>query len=144
MHNEITILIAEDNIGHLALIKRNLKRAGVGGKVLTFADGQEMLEFIYTDGEVNIDLSSGKYLMILDIRMPKVDGIEVLQRIKGDNRLKQIPIVILTTTDDPLEIEMCYSYGCNIYINKPVQYEEFVKAVQSLGLFSEALSLPMV
>ena len=84
------------------------------------------------------------YILLLDIRMPKVDGIEVLRQIKSDPELKKLPVIIITTTDDPDEIDRCHKLGCNNYLTKPVDYEEFVRAVRQLGLFLSAVELPRI
>jgi CheY-like chemotaxis protein len=82
------------------------------------------------------------YLVLLDIRMPKVDGIEVLRRLKGDEKLRKVPVIMLTTTDDAREVDRCHQLGCNVYIQKPVDYDKFAEAIRRLGLFVTLLVVP--
>ena len=84
------------------------------------------------------------YLVLLDIRMPKVDGIEVLRRIKVDAELRKVPVIMLTTTDDAREVERCHQLGCNVYIQKPIDYDKFTEAIRRLGLFMPLMLVPPV
>ena len=130
----VTILMAEDDDGHAKLVQERFESVGVSNPVLRFRDGQEAWAFL--SGKAGPGLESGKaYLLLLDIRMPGLDGIEVLRRIKRDNRLKSIPVIMLTTTDDPKEVSVCYELGCNNYLVKPVEFEKFAEVVKRLGLF---------
>jgi len=108
MRKETIIIIAEDDEGHAALIKKNLKRAGVSNQVLHFKDGQETLNFLFRRGRGPHRKPGGSYLLLLDIRMPKVDGLEVLRQAKQDKELRRIPIIIITTTDDEREVANCH------------------------------------
>lgn len=141
---EVTILIAEDDDGHAALIRRNLKRAGISNKIIHFQDGEEVLNFFYQKESEDHVENGCSYLLLLDIRMPRVDGVEVLEKLKGDQTYKKIPIIMLTTTDDPREIEKCHQIGCSSYITKPIDYDDFVKAIQQLGLFISITQVPQV
>jgi len=137
-----TILIAEDDDGHAFLIEDNLRRAGVNAPFLRFSDGQEILDFLFgRTGEPRFEAEQ-PYLLLLDIRMPKVDGVAVLRQIKADSRLHKLPVIILTTTDDPREVERCHDLGCNVYMHKPVSYGSFAAAIEKLGLFLSLLQLP--
>ena len=135
-----TILIVDDDEGHAILIRENLEAAGLRNRFEHFRDGQAVLDFFsqrpHRTGE--------SYLMLLDIRMPKVDGIEVLRRLKADAELSKLPVIMLTTTDDSREVERCYELGCNVYIQKPVDYDRFADAIRRLGLFVPLLLLPSV
>ena len=143
MTDDVVILIAEDDEGHFSLIKKNLVRAGIGNEIIRFSDGQETLDYLFgTDGEGIEDRRA--YLLILDIRMPKVDGVKVLEKMRQDERLKRIPVIILTTTDDPAEVERCHRLGCSIYIVKPVEYDDFVDAIRKVGLFLSIVSVPQI
>jgi CheY-like chemotaxis protein len=141
---EITILIAEDDDGHAELIKDNLQEAGVNNPIIRFRNGQEALDFFFAgiDGVEPAWRHDRAYLMLLDIRMPKVDGVEVLRRIKLDQKLKSMPVIMLTTTDDPREISKCYELGCNCYITKPVDYQRFSEMLNRLGLFILVVQVP--
>jgi CheY-like chemotaxis protein len=142
MKEEVTILIAEDDEGHAKLIQKNLHRAGLHNKTLLFRDGREILDFLHGNHPSH-NLEEGKaYLLLLDIRMPRVDGIEVLERIKADPELCKLPVIMVTTTDNPREVESCYNLGCSTYITKPVDYDKFVEAVNQLGFFLMATEIP--
>jgi len=143
MSNEhLVILLAEDDDGHASLIQRNLKRAGVANQVVRVRDGQEALDYIRRQGAYAGRASSAPLLLLLDINMPKVDGVGVLQAIKADLATAQVPVIMLTTTDDPREVNRCYELGCSVYITKPLQYEAFVDALTRLGMFLEIIKVP--
>ncbi len=135
MNKEVVIVIAEDDPGHMALLQMNFKRVGILNEIIHFENGEETLDFFFGDSDGPHSESGTSYLLMLDIRMPKVDGIEVLKKIKRNKTTRKIPTIMVTTTDDPLEIEKCYDLGCNCYFVKPVQYDNFVNAVRQLGLF---------
>lgn len=141
MKKEVTILIAEDDPGHATLIRKNLERAGVSNQIIHFLDGQQVIDFFYSNQAEKYD-PNGSYLLLLDIRMPKLDGMEVLKRIKSDQTLERIPIIMITTTDDPREVSSCHSLGCNSYIVKPIEYNKFVEAIRSLGMYLLVVEVP--
>ncbi len=129
----VTILIAEDDEGHAVLIREHLQEAGLAGPILRFRDGQEVLDYFQGPGR------EGRNLLLLDINMPRVGGVEVLRRLKGDPGTRRTPVIMLTTTDDPREVAVCYDAGCNFYITKPRNFEAFSAALTLLGRF-----LPMI
>lgn len=137
MNNEVIIIIAEDDEGHAGLIMKNLKRSGIINPILHFKDGQEVIDYLNNQVDNN-----ASYILLLDIRMPKMDGTEVLKYVKNKENLKRIPVIMITTTDDPLEIEKCHELGCNNYITKPVEYDNFVNAIRQLGLFLSIVQIP--
>ncbi|MBI9113384.1 response regulator [Maridesulfovibrio ferrireducens] len=139
-YKEMIILIAEDNDGHAELIKEGLKDSGVCNEIIRFSDGKETWDFLSGIGEKVIDKDK-HYLLLLDINMPKMDGVEVLRRMKANKELKEIPIMMLTTTDDPREIEHCYKLGCNVYITKPVDFKAFAETLKRLGLFIQVVKI---
>ena len=141
---EVHLIIAEDDEGHAALIKKNLKRAGFRNHIIHLKDGQEVLDFFFMKGEGTHRVKGKSYLLLLDIRMPKVDGVEVLRQIKKDEALSKMPVIMVTTTDDPKEINHCHELGCSIYVTKPVEYEHFVDAIKKLGLFLTVIKLPKI
>jgi CheY-like chemotaxis protein len=141
---ELTILIAEDDEGHAELIMEHLQDAGVHNKIIRFKNGQEAWDFLEFKSEEKQKERSDAYLLLLDIRMPKMDGIEVLKRIKANHQLRNLPVIMLTTTNDPREIQGCYDLGCNCYITKPVQYEQFSEAIRQLGLFISIIQVPPI
>ncbi len=144
MKKEGVILIAEDDEGHFELIKRSLQRAGVCNQILRFADGQETLDFLFVRGDGPKRESDKEYLLLLDIRMPKIDGVEVLEEVKKDPELKKIPVIMLTTTDDPRTVERCHKLGCSVYIVKPVEYQDFADAVRKVGLLLSVVEIPQI
>ncbi len=139
-NTKFKILIAEDDEGHAKLIKKNIMASGVENEILTFSNGEKVLDYIYNDISRIRESNGFLYILLLDIRMPKVDGIEVLRKIKSNKDLKKIPVIMITTTDDPKEIEECNFLGCNYYINKPVDYEKFVEIITKLGSFIKTLN----
>ena len=143
MTNEhLVLLLAEDDDGHAALIQRNLKRAGVSNEIVRVRDGQEALDYLRGEGAYANRPPDAPLLLLLDINMPRVDGVGVLKAVKADPKLAPLPVIMLTTTDDPREIARCYELGCSIYITKPVAYEAFVEAVRRLGLFLQIVNVP--
>ena len=142
--NEITIMIAEDDDGHAELIKDNLREAGVSNEIIRFRDGQEVLDHLLPANQARTDKPRGLSLLLLDIRMPRVDGVEVLRRLKAEPSTRNLPVIMLTTTDDPREIQQCYELGCNCYITKPVEYQRFAEVMSRLGLFLVIIQLPGV
>ena len=142
MKNEVKIILAEDDDGHAALIKKNLRRAGVMNKIIHFRDGEETLDFLMKKGSGPHREDNEPYLMLLDIRMPKMDGVEVLRKVKKDEELKKMPTIMITTTDDPREISKCHEIGCSNYITKPVDYDQFVDSIRQLGFFLMVVEVP--
>jgi CheY-like chemotaxis protein len=138
----ISIVLAEDDDGHATLIQRNLQRSGVLNGVIRVRDGQDALDLIRGEGSFAGQPPLGGVLLLLDINMPRVDGVEVLRRLKSDPRTNAIPIIMLTTTDDPREIERCYQLGCSVYVTKPVEYTAFIEAINRLGLFLQVVRVP--
>jgi CheY-like chemotaxis protein len=139
----VTIVVVEDNEGHARLIEKNLKRANIINPIIRLEDGQRALDFFFSDsgGYIN-DASRSPLLILLDLNLPVVDGYRVLEKIKVHPQTKAIPIIILTTTDDVQEINRCYELGCNVYITKPVEYDQFADAIAKLGLFLSVVKLP--
>ena len=142
INEHLTILLAEDDDGHASLIQRNLKRAGVANQVVRVRDGQEALDYIRGQSGYASRPPGAPLLLLLDIKMPRVDGVGVLQAIKADPATAQVPVIMLTTTDDPREVDRCYELGCSVYITKPLQYEQFVDALTRLGMFLEIIKVP--
>jgi len=132
MKTDMIILIAEDDAGHFQLIKRNLWLTCINNDIIQFKDGQEILDFLFKNKD---NLEQQPYILLLDIRMPKVDGIEVLKTIKEDEKLHKLPVIMLTTTSEANMIKQCYELGCSFYMVKPVDYHHFMEAVKYLGDF---------
>ncbi len=136
----VTIIFAEDDDGHAELIRRNLHRAGLVNGLVRLHDGQEALDY-FRAAEGCPDRAA-PCVLLLDIKMPRLDGIEALRQLKSTPETASIPVIMLTTTDDPRDIERCYELGCNVYITKPVEYEPFVEAIRRLGLFLQVIKVP--
>jgi CheY-like chemotaxis protein len=137
----VQIILVEDDDGHAALVEKNLRRAGLANDVVRLRDGQEAIDY-FSSGKKGCEPEG--CLVLLDIKMPRADGIEVLKKLKQNAATASLPVIMLTTTDDPREIDRCYSLGCNVYITKPVEYEAFVEAVRRLGMFLQVVKLPPV
>ena len=139
----IVIVYAEDDDGHAALIERNLRRAGLSNGFVRLRDGQEALDYFQPGNACTSGADRpSTCVLLLDIKMPRVDGIEVLRQLKGNVATASLPIIMLTTTDDPRDIQRCYELGCNVYVTKPVEYEPFVEAIKRLGFFLQVVKLP--
>ena len=139
-HRAINIIMVEDDEGHARLIEKNIRRAGISNELRHFLNGTSALEYLFNaaDGPSQ----NGPALVLLDLNLPDMSGLDILARIKSDDKLKRSPVVVLTTTDDKVEIERCYDMGCNVYITKPVNYESFSDAIRQLGLFLSVIQVP--
>lgn len=145
MRKEDIILIADDNKKHIELIRENLLRAGLRNKILHFADGQEIFDFLFdmikgSEGQIN----KQDYILLLDISISGVDGIELLEKIKQNEILKRIPVIILTATDNPQTIEQCHDLGCSTYIVKPMEQEDFEETVHKIGHFLSVVEITSI
>jgi CheY-like chemotaxis protein len=134
----VTILLVEDDPGHARLIQKNLRRANLANEIIIATDGQQALDFIFGESILSVSPT----LILLDLNLPILDGYQVLKRLKADDQTRHIPIVILTTTADSREVAQCYELGCNVYITKPVDYEQFCEAIRQLGLFLSVVTVP--
>ena len=142
MKKDAVILIAEDDDGHFELIRKNLLRSGLQNEMQRFTNGRKILDFLHElDKTVEPEQSVQEYVLLLDLRIPETDGMEVLEKIKQSRKLRKIPVIILTVIDDANTIEQCHNLGCSIYIVKPTEYEEFADTVQKIGHFLSAVEL---
>jgi CheY-like chemotaxis protein len=141
-NEEVAILVVDDDPGHVELVRRNLRRAGINNPILAMGNGKEALDFVFCRGPHAGRKVEGELLVLLDINMPGIDGVEVLRQIKADPSTKQIPVLMLTTTDDPREVNRCYELGCNVYVTKPVDPAAFIDAINRLGLFISIVKTP--
>ena len=133
--NSLTILVAEDDRGHFALVKKNLWRTCVDAEIIRFPDGHQLMDFLTGKPYGPERFDKGLYLLLLDIKMPGMDGIEVLSAIRQIPELKKLPVIMLTTTNNPQEVERCYEIGCSFYIVKPSDYGSFMETIEHLGHF---------
>jgi CheY-like chemotaxis protein len=141
--NAVEILLVEDNPEDLKLALRALKKAALTNRIEVARDGEEALEFIFCEGaHSSRKIEDIPKVILLDLKLPKVDGLEVLQRIKGDPRTKAIPVVVLTSSREQNDVVRSYNYGVNSYIVKPVNFDSFAKAVEELGLYWLLLNHP--
>jgi CheY-like chemotaxis protein len=132
----------EDDEGHARLIEKNIRRAGVGNEIIPFVNGTDALNYLLGDDQSGVASGGRQQLILLDLNLPDMTGIDILQKLKGNKHTKRSPIVVLTTTDDSREIQRCYDLGANVYITKPVNYEGFANAIRQLGLFVAVMQVP--
>ncbi|WP_426038990.1 response regulator [Brevundimonas sp. DC300-4] len=132
--------MVEDDHGHAKLIEKNIRRANISNEIVHFDHGQPALDYLFSE-DVR---ANGPMLILLDLNLPDMQGTNILAEVKKDERLKRVPVVVLTTTDDKVEIQRCYDLGCNVYITKPVDYESFAGAIRQLGLFLSVMQAPEI
>lgn len=137
-HQSVTIVMVEDDDGHARLIEKNIRRAGVCNEIRHFTSGTAALDHLF-DPKIR---DNGPLLVLLDLNLPDMSGVEILTKLKSDEKLRLAPVVVLTTTDDQREIQRCYDLGANVYITKPVEYETFSQAIRQLGLFLSVIQIP--
>ena len=142
MADVLRVLMAEDDEGHAVLVRRNLMRGGLISEPIHLRDGQELLDYIYHRGPWVDRPPHGPLAMILDLNMPRIGGIDVLVRLKGDEGLARIPVFVLTTTDNPVELDRCYLLGAAACLVKPVDYGAFGEMIQRLAEFLMAAHMP--
>src|SRR5215216_6542747 len=142
MNNPVTIVMIEDDEGHARLIERNIRRSGVNNEIVPFTNGTAAIDYLFGEDGTGADRQGEALLILLDLNLPDMTGIEILRRVKETPQLKCTPVVVLTTTDDAHEIKRCYELGCNVYITKPVNYENFANAIRQLGLFFSVIQVP--
>jgi CheY-like chemotaxis protein len=138
----VTIIMIEDDEGHARLIERNIRRSGVNNEILPFTNGTDAVNYLLGADRTGHDHKGRALLILLDLNLPDMTGIDILRMVKENKFLKSAPVVILTTTDDSQEIKRCYELGCNVYITKPVNYENFANAIRQLGLFFSVIQVP--
>jgi two-component system, response regulator len=134
--NHAEILLVEDNAQDLELTQRALQKGNLTNRIHVARDGAEAIEFLFCEGEfADRKIEDGPKVILLDLKLPKVDGLEVLRRIKNDPRTKSIPVVVLTSSKEQRDVVESYQLGVNSYIVKPVNFEGFAKAVQEIGMY---------
>jgi len=142
MSKPVTIVMVEDDEGHARLIERNIRRSGVNNEIVPFSSGTAAVNYLLGSDDSGMDHKGEALLILLDLNLPDMSGIDILRRVKENRYLKCAPVVVLTTTDDSHEIKRCYELGCNVYITKPVNYESFANAIRQLGLFFSVIQVP--
>ena len=133
---DIVIVLAEDDSGHARLIEKNL-RSIITNPLVRFSNGKDALDYLRSEEQ-----ASQQHLLLLDLNMPVMDGYQVLRHLKADPRTVLIPVIVLTTTDDPGEIQRCYDLGCNAYVVKSADYAQFTETMRRLGLFLTIARMP--
>ena len=144
MKKEGAILVAEDNDEQFSLISKPLLRAGIWHEIFRFVDGQQVLDFLFRKGRGPKRHHNKEYILFLNADIPKVNGIDLLTKIKKDDELKKMPVIILATKDDTQEVELCHELGCSIYIAKPTEPKEFVELIRKVGLFLSIIRVPQI
>ena len=140
---EVEVLLVEDNPNDAELTIRALKKSNFVNTVIHLKDGVEALDFIFCEGAFSgRDINHKPRVILLDLKMPKINGIEVLRRIRGDERTMLIPVVVLTSSTEDPDVKACYELGVNSYIVKPVAFDNFTKAVAELGMYWVLLNQP--
>ncbi len=137
----VKIVMIEDDEGHARLIERNIRRAGVNNEIVPFADGTSALTYLFGEDASGVAVNGRPLLILLDLNLPDMSGVDILTKVKANPHTKMSPVVILTTTDDEREIQRCYDLGANVYITKPVEYENFANAIRQLGLFLSVMQV---
>ncbi len=144
-NGELEIVLVEDNPNDAELITRSLKKHHLANKIVLLKDGAEALDFLFAqDSPVGSREAPAPRVVLLDIKLPKVDGIEVLRRMKSDERTQEIPVVILTSSNEERDIKEAYSLGVNSFVTKPIKFEEFAKVVAELGIYWLMVNVPPV
>ncbi len=138
----VTIVMIEDDEGHARLIEKNIRRAGVNNDILPFTDGNSALTYLFGSDGSGLDSAGRHMLVLLDLNLPDMSGVDILEKVKENQHTRRTPVVVLTTTDDEREIKRCYDLGANVYITKPVAYEGFANAIRQLGLFFSVMQVP--
>jgi len=135
-YNECEVLLVEDDPNDAELTLRALKKHNLANKVYVVADGEEALEFIFATGKyADRNLDFPPKVIFLDLKLPKVSGIEVLRKIKSDEKTRLIPVVVVTSSQESQDVKECYALGVNSYIQKPIEFENFVNAISEAGLY---------
>ena len=142
-NNAIEILLVEDNVNDVELTLRALRKNNIANSIQVVTDGEEALEFLFANGRYSSrDMKITPKLVILDLKLPKVDGLEILRRVKSDERTKVIPVVILTSSKEESDVISGYKLGANSFIVKPVDFDKFISTVKELGMYWLLLNEP--
>ena len=142
MSDVLSVLLAEDDEGHATLVRRNFKRAGLPTDVVVLRDGQELLDYVHYRGTFADRPELGPTAVILDLNMPRLGGFDVLEHLKQNEQFARIPVFVLTTSDNPLELERCYALGAAACLVKPVDFGEFGEMAQRFARFLMTTRLP--
>ncbi len=138
----VSIVMIEDDEGHARLIEKNIRRAGVNNEIIPFQNGTDALAFLFGADGTGEASSRRQLLILLDLNLPDMAGVDILEKVKANPHTRRSPVIVLTTTDDSREIQRCYDLGANVYITKPVDYDGFANAIRQLGLFFSVMQVP--
>jgi CheY-like chemotaxis protein len=138
----VVIVMIEDDEGHTRLIERNIRRAGVNNQIIPFSNGTAALNYLFGPDGSGEASAHKSVLVLLDLNLPDMTGIDILTKLKSNPHLRRSPVIVLTTSDDQREVQRCYDRGANVYITKPVDYENFANAIRQLGLFFSVMQVP--
>ncbi len=138
----VAIIMIEDDEGHARLIEKNIRRAGVTNEIISFRNGTSAISYLLGADETGLVAVGRPSLVLLDLNLPDMTGIDILVRLKANEHTRRTPVIVLTTTDDAREIQRCYDLGANVYITKPLNYESFANAIRQLGLFLSVMQIP--
>lgn len=140
--NQAAVLLVEDDPGHALLIEKNLRRAGLASSIVILDNGKKAADYLLKQGDYALSGHLLPPFVLLDLDLPVLNGLQVLKLMKSDERTKRIPVIVLTSTDNPREIARCYELGCNLFVTKPVEYNRFSDAIQRLGTFLSIIKTP--
>ena len=144
MKKNVIILVAVSNEEYFQLIKQGLHHADIRNGIVRFEDGQDILDFLFSENAKFNEIYNQEYLLLLDVNMPTIDGIKVLEKIKQDKNLKKMPVIMLSSADDNHLIERCHSLGCSTYIEMSEKKEDFTDAIEKIGQFLSFVEMPLV
>ncbi|MCB9233308.1 MAG: response regulator [Bacteroidia bacterium] len=145
MNTQVEILLVEDNMSDAELTIRALNKKNLANKLVHLENGQQALDFVFARGNYSHRIiADTPKIILLDLKMPKMDGIQVLKEIKSDHRTQKIPVIVLTSSREDPDIQECYRLGANSYVVKPVEFDKFLNAVSELGLFWMLINQPPV
>jgi CheY-like chemotaxis protein len=137
----VIIVMIEDDAGHARLIEKNIRR-GVNNEIIPFTDGASALDYLFGADGSGVASAGRQLLILVDLNLPDMTGVDILEKVKSNVHMKRSPVVVLTTTDDSREVQRCYELGANVYITKPVGYDEFAHAIRQLGLVFSVMQVP--
>jgi len=145
MKKDSVILVAEKDDHHFELMKRSLLHAGISNQILRLPDGRQAIDFLSDVAEKPQGQDADRqYILFLDVDLPEIDGVEVLEKMKEDERLRKIPAIVLTAEDDPQTVDRCYDLGCSTYVVKPAGDEDFQESIKKIGYFLSAVEIASV
>ncbi len=137
----VKIVMIEDDDGHALLLERTIRRSGINNAIQRFSDGASAINYLLGEDRAASAHNGHTLLILLDLNLPDMTGLDILKTIRENDVLKTMPVVILTTTSDTAEIERCYEFGCNVYLTKPIDHESFTDAIRQIGLFFSVIQV---